>query len=192
MQVPASKWSQGGGRSNGKKPDIRVDENLPASPFDKVDSSGVGRTDALPTRQFQPPPEMGPNAVGGPMPGTPMPGMGPYAGAASGGAWSGKLGSVPNHYGYAGLKPSTKEWTLRILGTFPGMRFSSGFRTPQQNAAANGHPNSGHMRGDKIDLSGSPQQLQAAANWAKQYGAKTLIHNAGSGTHLDISWAGVR
>lgn len=124
-------------------------------------------------------------------------GMGPYvAGAAVGGApqssWSGgPLGAVPNHHGWSGLKQNTKDWTLRILGAFPSLRFSSGYRSPAQNAAANGAANSGHMRGDKIDLSGSAKDLYAAAAWAKRYGARTLLHDAGSGFHLDISWAGV-
>lgn len=125
-------------------------------------------------------------------------GMGPYvAGAApvgggGGGTWSGgPLGQVPSHRGWGGLKQNTKDWTLRILGAFPTLRFSSGYRTPAQNAAVGGVPNSGHMRGDKIDLSGSAKDMYAAAAWAKRYGAKTLLHDAGSGFHLDISWAGV-
>lgn len=123
--------------------------------------------------------------------------MGPYVNAnpvqTSSGTWSGgRLGQVPNHHGWAGLKDNTKTWALRLMGAFPGLRFSSGFRSPAQNAAAGGVANSGHMRGDKVDFSGSRADMQAAAAWAKRYGARVLLHDAGSGYHLDISWAGVR
>lgn len=123
---------------------------------------------------------MGPYVAGGQEPFTPTPWKG------------GPLGAVPNHHGWAGLQNPAKEWTLRILGAFPGLRFSSGYRSPAQNKAANGHPNSGHMRGWKIDLSGDHKLLHQAAAWAKRYGARTLLHDAGSGYHLDISWEGVR
>ena len=110
---------------------------------------------------------------------------------AGGGTWDGPLGAVPTHHGWAGMQEAAKQWTLRLLGTNPNLRFSSGYRTPEQNAAANGHPNSGHMRGWKADFSGSTRDLHAAAEWAKRYGARVLLHNAGSGYHLDVSWDGV-
>lgn len=113
------------------------------------------------------------------------PGTGPYAG------WNGPLGSVPNHHGWQGMQNVAQQWSLRLLGAFPTLRFSSGFRTPEQNAAAGGVPNSGHMEGWKADFSGSREDLASAAAWAKRYGARVLLHDAGNGYHLDISWRGM-
>lgn len=123
-------------------------------------------------------------------------GMGPYVPggtpATSTSTWAGgPLGAVPNHHGWAGMQDAAKEWTLRLLGAFPDLRFSSGYRSPAHNAAVGGHPNSGHMRGWKVDISGNHQRLAEAAAWAKRHGARTLLHDAGSGYHLDISWDGV-
>lgn len=198
--------AQGGTRAASKKQmPFGTDEPISpfgqSSPFDAVAAtqaqsgsgssiSGMnGASGASMQQAFQAPFVMKPGSVTG---------MGPYvAGAPSGAtttgsAWSGgPLGAVPNHHGWAGLKQNTKDWTLRILGAFPGLRFSSGYRSPAQNAAANGAANSGHMRGDKIDLSGNTKLMYEAAAWAKRYGARTLLHDAGSGFHLDISWAGV-
>lgn len=118
-------------------------------------------------------------------------GMGPYVPggtpATSTSTWSGgPLGAVPNHHGWARLVPYAKDWTLRLLGAFPDLTFSSGYRDPARNKAVGGVANSGHMRGVKVDISGPLRRLQEAEAWAKRYGARTLIHNPGP--HLDISW----
>lgn len=118
-------------------------------------------------------------------------GAGTGGAPGGGGSWSGPLGQVPNHPGWGGMQPGAQQWTLRLLGAFPQLGFSSGFRTPQQNAAANGAPNSGHMRGWKADFSGNSALLHQAAAWAKNYGARVLLHDAGSGFHLDVSWENV-
>lgn len=110
---------------------------------------------------------------------------------AAGGSWSGPLGAVPQHHGWAGMQEGAKQWTLRLLGAFPGLRFSSGYRSPEQNARVNGAPNSGHMRGWKADFSGPTKMMYDAASWAQKHGARTLLHDAGSGFHLDVSWEGV-
>lgn len=102
-----------------------------------------------------------------------------------------KLGATPNHYGWKGMKPEAQEWSRRVLGQFPGLRFSSGYRSPEANRRANGDPNSGHMRGWKADFSGDRNTLHAAAEWLKKQGARTLLHDAGSGYHLDVSFEGV-
>lgn len=119
----------------------------------------------------------------------------PTVGSTAGRTWEGPLGAVPSHRGWAGLKDNAKEWTLRMLGVFAprGAYFASGYRSPQENARVNGHPNSGHMRGDKVDIGarGNVKFLREMEAWAKRYGARTLVHNAGSGIHLDISWHGV-
>lgn len=100
----------------------------------------------------------------------------------------GPMGEAPSHPGFAGLTDDSKTWTQRTLGQFPGLRFSSGHRTPEQNKRANGVPNSRHLTGKATDFSGSEKDMQAAAAWAKSQGAKVLIHDAGSGRHLHIEW----
>lgn len=107
-----------------------------------------------------------------------------------GGQWTGPLAAPPKHHGWAGLKDYSKAWTQRIMGAFPQLYFASGYRSPAQNKAAGGVANSGHMRGDKIDLGGKLADLKVAAAWARHYGARVLIHPPGKeGYHLDISWA---
>lgn len=113
-------------------------------------------------------------------------GGGVSAMASNGGQW--KLGQAPSHYGYAGMQEPAKQWVLRTLGQFPGLRFSSGLRSPEQNAAVGGVPNSGHMRGWKADYSGNSKLLYQAADWAQKNGARTLLHDAGNGFHLDVSY----
>jgi hypothetical protein len=108
--------------------------------------------------------------------------------AMGGGRYDGPMGAVPQHHGWAQMQQGAKMWTLALLGAFPSLRFSSGYRSPEANAAANGAPNSGHMRGWKADFSGSTRDLYAAAEWVKRMGGRPLLHDAGSGFHLDVSW----
>jgi hypothetical protein len=70
-----------------------------------------------------------------------------------------------------------------------GLTLSGGYRDPARNAAVNGVPNSWHLSGRALDLSGTTAQMQAGAAWARQHGAnEVLIHNAGSGLHLHVAW----
>ena len=190
-QPAAVTWARGGTRVNAKKP--RLDDGSARAAMERI-AAGMASPES-PTRDWggtvPAPKAMGPFAMPGGGVSNNYAGMGPNAAPHTPGKWDGPLGRVPTHHGWAGLQSSVKDWTLRILGAFPDLRFSSGFRTPAENAAVNGRPNSGHMRGWKIDLSGSPQRLAAAAAWAKRYGARVLLHDAGSGYHLDISWEGV-
>lgn len=112
-------------------------------------------------------------------------------GTWQGGAWSGPLGSAPSHHGWAGLQDYAKEWALRTLGQFPQLYFASGYRSPAANAALpNAAPNSGHMRGVKVDFGGKLADLKLAAAWLRQFGAQTYIHPPGKeGYHLDVSFA---
>jgi len=72
---------------------------------------------------------------------------------------------------------------------FPGLQLTSGYRSPSQNAAANGSPTSYHLEGRAADFVGSESDMQAAANWARANGAvEVLMHNAGSGRHLHVAW----
>ena len=76
-----------------------------------------------------------------------------------------------------------------------GLRVSSTYRTPAQNAAAGGVPNSSHTRGTPsnpgaIDLVGSGGAMQAASRYAAERlgPIENLIHDAGSGLHLHLAF----
>jgi hypothetical protein len=76
-----------------------------------------------------------------------------------------------------------------LAAAVPGLRVSSGYRTPEQNRRANGVSDSAHLRGTASDFVGSMDALQRGAAWARANGARqVLIHNAGSGVHLHVSW----
>lgn len=81
------------------------------------------------------------------------------------------------------------------FGRTYGLKHTSGYRTPEHNAAVGGVPNSAHTRKDKKgraaadDFVGSEGAMKRAASDAKRRGAKqVLIHDAGSGRHLHIEW----
>lgn len=76
----------------------------------------------------------------------------------------------------------------QLAQRFPGLRLTSGYRDPEHNAAVNGVKNSYHLTGRAADFAGSAREMQEAAAWAKTNGGRTLIHNAGSGQHLHVSW----
>lgn len=115
---------------------------------------------------------------------------GPGQSSVGSGQW--KLGQAPSHHGWAGLTDPTKQWVLRTLGQFPELRFTSGFRSPAYNATIPGAAkNSGHTRGVKADFVASNDVLNAAARWLQQHGARTLLHDGGTGYHLDVSYDGL-
>jgi hypothetical protein len=100
-----------------------------------------------------------------------------------------KLAPPPEHDGFAPLKDNAKAGAQRLMGQFPGLRFTSGYRDEKRNAAAGGVKNSKHLTGEATDFVGSEEEMQAAAAAAKAQGAKVLIHDSGSGRHLHIEWA---
>lgn len=70
-----------------------------------------------------------------------------------------------------------------------GLQVSGGYRTPERNRQVNGSATSFHLTGQAADFVGSMTEMQKAKSWADQNGAvETLIHNAGSGTHLHVAW----
>lgn len=75
-----------------------------------------------------------------------------------------------------------------LAGRF-GLRVSSGYRDPDRNRRAGGVPNSNHLTGRAGDFVGSAKAMHEAAAWARANGAReVLVHNAGSGMHLHVSW----
>lgn len=100
----------------------------------------------------------------------------------------GPMAAPPKHDGFAKLTAGAQQGSQRLMGQFPGLRFTSGYRDPQRNAAAGGVKNSKHLTGQASDFVGTEAEMQAAAAAAKAMGAKTLIHDSGSGRHLHIEW----
>lgn len=91
---------------------------------------------------------------------------------------------------YAGAKfDSSIVGNVEDLATEFGLRVSGGHRTPERNKEVNGSPTSYHLTGKAADFVGTMSQMEAARAKALSNGArKAFIHDAGSGTHLHISW----
>lgn len=94
-----------------------------------------------------------------------------------------------------GLKPAFKAilpsvgGILSQLGYGDVAEYTSGYRDPVRNAAANGSPTSYHLAGDAVDVHlgnlTKEEQETVKANF-KPYFSEILYHNAGSGLHLHL------
>lgn len=94
-----------------------------------------------------------------------------------------------------GLKPAFKAilpsvgGILSQLGYGDVAEYTSGYRDPALNAAANGSPTSYHLAGDAVDVHlgnlTKEEQETVKANF-KPYFSEILYHNAGSGLHLHL------
>lgn len=79
-----------------------------------------------------------------------------------------------------------------IFAAFPErFRFTSGYRTPQRNAAVNGAPNSFHVRAlaaDFVPVNGRypAAEVESVRRIVENRGGEVIIHNAGSGLHYHI------
>lgn len=80
-----------------------------------------------------------------------------------------------------------------IFAAFPGrFRFTSGCRTPSQNAAVNGNANSYHLttRGcqaaDFVPIDGRFGDKDAIGAIVARHGYEVIQHNVGSGEHYHI------
>lgn len=95
---------------------------------------------------------------------------------------------------YAGRQfcPSIIGWIKAIVEQF-GVTVSSGYRTPEQNAAAGGVVNSDHLSGLAVDLSGPESILASAKVWIdSQIGSDIWSDIHDPGPHLHISFRGSR
>lgn len=101
-----------------------------------------------------------------------------------------QFGNVP-----ANLRGNA-EFTISIVNevfaAFPNrFRFTSGYRTPAQNEAANGVANSYHVKAEAADfvpVNGTypAGEKEAIADLISKYGYEVIKHNAGSGQHYHI------
>lgn len=90
---------------------------------------------------------------------------------------------------------NTLSWGQRFARKF-GLRISSSYRSPAHNRAVGGVPGSYHTRGTPsnpgaLDL---VPPSQAALAWARRHAklAEAMIHDAGSGPHIHLGFAGFR
>lgn len=80
--------------------------------------------------------------------------------------------------------------TQDFQSQFPGVAITSGFRTPEKNAAVDGVPNSFHLTGEAFDVATrTPQETQAAMAWAQQNGLQAI--NEGDHVHFEPPRRGV-
>lgn len=102
-----------------------------------------------------------------------------------------QFGSVP------GDLLSNANYTISILNEifadFPVgyFRFTSGYRSPERNAAVNGVDNSFHIKalaGDFVPVNGSYpySDLESIGQIVSKYGFEVIKHDVGSGLHYHI------
>jgi biotin carboxyl carrier protein len=96
--------------------------------------------------------------------------------------------------GFGGAVGGTMKKAMQVANKF-GLRYSSGYRTPQHNAAVGGVPNSLHTHGTPanpgaVDLVGPLGAMQQALAYARaKFGLQEgLIHDVGSGLHLHLGF----
>lgn len=101
-----------------------------------------------------------------------------------------QFGNVPsNLVGNANL---TIEIVNEVFAAFPNrFRFTSGYRSPARNAAANGVSNSFHLTAqaaDFVPVDGRfpSSEKEAIAALIGRYGYEVIQHDAGSGLHYHI------
>lgn len=98
-----------------------------------------------------------------------------------------------------GLRQTNPELVqgLDILNTYARNRYgkdftvTGGWRSKENNAKNNGHPNSHHLYGEAVDLVDSgltPEQRDDIVRFAKAIGFNSVLyHDAGSGNHLHLA-----
>lgn len=99
-------------------------------------------------------------------------------------------GLTPDKIRVLGQAPSEQEVGQLLPQLFPGTKITSGFRTPEHNAAVNGVPNSMHTRGggeavDFVPPKGTTLEQIRNAIAARGLPATELIDE---GTHIHWGW----
>ena len=91
-----------------------------------------------------------------------------------------------------GLTPHARLHAERLLGVHPDLRVTSGRRTPDGNRRVGGVPNSYHLRGRAVDLSGRRDMLRAAAETARTQRVTALCSGPEEvileSDHLHVAW----
>jgi len=91
-----------------------------------------------------------------------------------------------------GLGPHTLQHARYLLAAHPGLRLTSGRRSPERNRAVGGVASSYHLVGRAVDLGGGRATLAAASRTARAQrvgtrctGPEEVINE---GDHLHVAW----
>jgi len=91
-----------------------------------------------------------------------------------------------------GLDAHTALHVRVLMGAVPGLRITSGRRSPERNRAVGGVARSWHLRGRAVDLIGSPSTLARAADVARIQrvsphctGPEEVVKES---DHLHVAW----
>ena len=91
--------------------------------------------------------------------------------------------------GVENLDPKVQQYVAEVSKAYPGVKFTSGYRSPSVNAAVGGATNSEHMRRLAVDMdvSGVPaDQRRALIADARMRGAGGLGNYGGNSIHVDF------
>lgn len=166
-----------------------ADDLLENPQVDLMAQARLGGASSPTSIQQQPEPVVAMPRIGGPIA---DPNAGPRPGGRPGGGpISGKPTSEGGLVSWRGgrVDRSMVPYLDELMGRYRGLRLSSSYRSAADNARANGAKKSNHLTGHAADFVGSAREMNDAAGWARQRGAKeAMVHNAGSGYHLHVAW----
>lgn len=95
------------------------------------------------------------------------------------------------------LHPHTYAHAVQLLAEVPGLRVSSGRRTPERNREVGGSRRSFHLSGRAVDFTGTPMALRTGARlaWRLRVGQRctgpeeVLLEDMGyPNQHLHVAW----
>jgi hypothetical protein len=91
--------------------------------------------------------------------------------------------------GVENLDPKVQQYVAEVSKAYPGVKFTSGYRSPSVNAAVGGATNSEHMRRLAVDMDVSDvpaDQRRALIADARMRGAGGLGNYGGNSIHVDF------